>query len=270
MPKLDRVYVDANLDEYVVPFSQRSASKSLETIVRGSRVDLGDEPTVRMFCHWKEPKGHRTDIDLSAMMFDENWNFKEHVSWTNYHGRGGYEATHSGDIQSAPNGAAEYIDLNKKSIVKAGGRYVVMNVYSYTGQPLVDLPECFAGIMGREKPVQGEIFDARTVKQRFDLTADSSQAMPMILDLVDNKMIWADIAVKNAGRHRSVHNSNKSVALMGKALSRMADFKPNIGELLRLHGEARGVLVEKPELADTVFDASVSKDTEKIMSEFLT
>ena len=112
---LGKVYIDERLKNYLVPFSQRSASKALRTIVRGSKVAMptgGD--TIRFFIWWKEGQvnGRHTgtvDIDLSAVMYDSNWNYLEHISYTNLKSAK-YQAAHSGDIVSAPKGACEFID----------------------------------------------------------------------------------------------------------------------------------------------------------------
>lgn len=267
LPKLGKVYVGPELSEFVVPSSQRSASKSLVTITRGSRISMPEENTIRMFAYWKQPTGIRTDVDLSAIMFDSGWNHKAHLSYTNYHS---YKCVHSGDIQSAPNGAAEFIDIDRGACIENGVRYVAMNIYCFTGQPFVDMPESFAGIMGRNKPKSGEIFEPKTVKSRFDITADSEVAIPLILDLLDNKMIWCDLSLKKSGRYLNVESNKDNVVLMCKAMSKMADFKPNLKELINLHVRARGESVENIEESDIYFTGeSVPKQIDNIMSEFL-
>ena len=67
LPPLGKCYVDPRLKNYLVPFSQRSASKSLRTLVRGSRLPLPDCTTLRFFVWWRNGKS-RVDIDLSAAM----------------------------------------------------------------------------------------------------------------------------------------------------------------------------------------------------------
>jgi len=265
MDPLGKVYLDKNLSSYLIPANQRSASKALKTIVRGSQVSMSDETYVRMFLYWKEPAGYRTDIDLSAIMFDDEWNMKGQVSFTRLQD---LDCHHSGDITSAPNGASEFIDINKSAVMAHGVRYVAMNIYSFTAQPFVELPECFAGIMGRKKPKSGEVYDAKTVKHKFDLTAESQTAIPLILDLYTNKMIWTDINIKTRGYH--VESNTKTMKNVGQALARMVDFKTSLYHLLQLHVAARGELVETPEEAEVVFDEeNVPFETERIMSEFL-
>ncbi len=276
---LGKVYLDERLRSYLVPFSQRSASKALRTLVRGSRLPIPEGSTIRFFLWWKEgkidEKTHtgRVDIDLSAIMYDAEWQYKEHISYTNLRSAK-YRAAHSGDITSAPNGACEFIDLDIESVVKHGGRYVVMNVYSFTSHPFCNLPECYAGWMMRKEPKSGEIFDARTVVDRGDLAADTRICIPVVLDLVEQEVIWTDLALKrNMSYATNVESNSRSVAHVGRAIQSM--HKPTLYTLLDLHTRARALeVVDSPELADTVFsveeDATLSPfDVAEIMSDFL-
>ena len=268
--KLGKVYIDEKLKDYFVPFSQRSASKALKSIVRGSKVDIpSDATTIRTFVYWKEPQGNRTDTDLSAVMYDSNWNYMEHISYTNLRSAK-YKAAHSGDITSAPKGASEFIDLDLESVRKYGGRYVVFTVMSFTGQNFVDLPECFMGWMARKDVNSGEIYEAKTVKNKIDIASQSLICLPMVLDLYENKVVWADISLKSQPRWNNVENNMSGMILMGKALTTMK--KPNLYDLLMLNAEARGELCESIEDADTVFSVDngiTPYDTDIIVSQYL-
>lgn len=171
LPPLGNTYVDERLKSYHVPFSQRSASKALHTLVRGSRLPMGEGDTIRFFSWWKEGKAGgvstgRVDIDLSAVMYDSNWNYVEHISYTNLRSTK-YLAAHSGDIVSAPHGACEFIDLHIPSIIEYGGRYVVASLNSFTEQPYCNLPECFTGWMMRKKPGSGRSLSLRPLRIKW-------------------------------------------------------------------------------------------------------
>lgn len=276
LPELGKVYLDEDLKNYIVPFSQRSASKALRTVVRGSRIampELGD--TIRFFLWWKEGKvgdkeTGRVDIDLSAVMYDEEWNYKEHISYTNLKSAK-YGAAHSGDITSAPDGACEFIDLDIPSILKYGGRYVVMSLNSFTGQYYCNMPECFGGWMMRQEPQSGEIFEPKTVLDKIDVTANTKICIPVILDLQEREVLWADLALTSNPNYRNnVEGNKKGMVLMGKAMTTLV--KMNLHELFTLHIAARGSLVETIEEADTVFakDKGITPfDIETIMGEFM-
>lgn len=275
LPSLGKVYVDERMKRYNVPFSQRSASKALHTIVRGSRVPMEAGDTIRFFTWWKEgtvngiPTG-RVDIDLSAVMYDHNWQYVEHISYTNLRSSK-YRAVHSGDIVSAPKGACEFIDLHIPSIVDYGGRYIVASLHSFTMQPYCELPECFAGWMMRKKPGSGEIFEPATVANKIDVTADTKIAIPVILDLVERTVIWTDLSLT---RHpdfcNNVEGNQKGMVLIGKAMTTLQ--KPNLYDLFMLHAQARGEVVATTDQAGTIFsvDEGVTPyDIEQIMAEYL-
>jgi len=274
-PDLGKVYIDEQLQHYMVPFSQRSASKSLRTLVRGSKLPMPAGDTIRFFLWWKEgmvegKETGRTDIDLSAALYDDKWSYMEHISYTNLKSDK-YTAVHSGDIVSAPKGACEFIDLYIPSIVAYGGRYVVTTLHSYTGQVYCDLPECFAGWMMRQYPQSGEVFEPAAVVDRIDLASNTQISIPVVLDLKERAVIWCDLALaRNPNYYNNIEGHQTGVVAMGKAMTTMA--KPNLYDLFRLHALARGELVERAEEAQTVFSPQhgiTPFDVEEIMASFL-
>lgn len=269
MPSLGKVYIDAlAMARHIVPFSQRSASKALRTLVRGSRVPLaGDYNTIRLFIWWRNGD-YRTDIDLSAVGLNDNFGFVTQLAYYNLKDIGGH---HSGDIVDAPYGASEFIDIDCQAFLKRGVRYLGMIINSYTQQPYCDLPECFAGFMLRQKPNSGEIYDPCTVQAKMDLTANTQICIPAIIDLQTREIIWADLALR---RHPKLGNNAdgnmKGIQLMAYAVAKMC--KPSLYDLLSLHISARGILVNTPADADTVFSETegvTPYDTDRFLSEFL-
>lgn len=267
LPSLGDCYLDDKLEGYGVPFALRSASKSLRTLVRGSKIPLPDDCKVlRFFCWWKNGD-HRTDIDLSASLFDANFNYTGVLSYYNLKE---YGACHSGDIVDAPNGASEFIDVELSKVRESGVRYILMTLNSYTNQPYCDLPECFAGWMARNKAASGEIYEPKTVVDRVDLTADSRIAIPLIIDIVENKVIWCDLSLKSHPNfNNNVHSNLKGINLTLQSFATMN--KPNLYDLFALHIKARGNLVKSPAKAQTVF--SVENETpfrlEEIASQYM-
>lgn len=275
LPPLGKAYVDKRLKDYHVPFSQRSASKALHTLVRGSRVPMAEGDTIRFFSWWKEgrvngePTG-RVDIDLSAVMYDHDWQYVEHISYTNLRSSH-YRAVHSGDIVSAPQGACEFIDLHIPTIVQYGGRYIVATLHSYTNQPYCNLPECFVGWMMRKKPGSGEIFEPSTVANKIDVAADTQIAIPVILDLVERTVIWTDLSLtRHPHYYNNVEGNQKGMVLMGKAMTALR--KPDLYDLFMLHAKARGESVDHAEQAETIFSVEhgvTPFDIEHIMADYV-
>ncbi len=247
LPRLGKCYLDTALKDYRVPFSQRSASKSLRTLVRGSRLPMPEGNIIRFFLWWKNGSS-RTDIDLSAALYDDKFKFVDVVSYYNLKNFGGH---HSGDIVDAPNGAAEFIDLDIAKTVAGKVRYVVMSLNSFTEQPYCDLPECFAGWMSRKQSGSGEIFEPKTVIDKVDLAANTRICLPAIFDLIERKIIWCDIALKNGPSYNNVQTNLSGVSLMLRAMN--GSRKTDLYTLFDLHVRARGERVAEKEAADKIF-----------------
>jgi hypothetical protein len=267
LPPLGKCYLDERLKSYLVPFSQRSASKSLRTLVRGSRLPLPDCTTLRFFVWWKNGKS-RVDIDLSAAMYDAEFGY---VSTLAYYNLKDYGAHHSGDIVNAPKGAAELIDIDIARCLERQVRYVVMCLNSFTQQPYCDLPECFAGWMARAKPNSGEIFEPKTVIDKVDVASQTKMCLPAVFDLAGREVIWADIAITGNPRFaNNVHNNLSGVSLMLRALTQLR--KTDLYTLFALHAQARGERVSEVESADSVFsiDRGLTPfDLDRIAAEFM-
>lgn len=266
---LGKVFIDPALKDCPIPLSLRSASDGLEVVGRGTKIALTDKNTLRLFIYWVGQ-----DIDLSAAAYNEDFSQSWQISYTNLTERG-IKSCHSGDIVSAPNGAAEFIDVDMKSALKAGARYVVMNVYVFSGPTFAEHKKCYAGWMTRNSPNKNEIYDPKTVDQKIDVTSESRTAIPVVFDLKERKAIWLDMVTANRGmdgrRVNSVETNRASIIdVVEGAMS--LDNKPTLFDLFTLHAEARGEIVNDIEDAEVVFswDGDVKPtDANVILSEYL-
>lgn len=240
--------VDAALDGVVAPFTERTASRALVTLPRGSELAVPDGRTLRLFLHWMEsPTSGRTDLDLSAAMFDAEW---QHVGVCDYtHLRyAGNAAVHSGDLQDAPPplGASEFLDLDLERLGAAGVRYVVAVVYSYNNVPFGDLAEAFAGLMLRDQPAdRGPVFDPRSVEQRFDLTGSSRACVPLLIDVQTRTMRWLDVVKGVTGTHHAVWRHAHALATLAHRLTELfaSGSRVGLGELAVWQAAARAATV---------------------------
>ena len=266
---LGKVFIDPALKDCPIPLSLRSASDGLETVGRGTKIPLTDKGTLRLFIYWVGQ-----DIDLSAAAYNEDFSQSWQISYTNLR-EAGIKSCHSGDITYAPNGAAEFIDVDMASALKAGARYVVMQVYVYAGPTFAEHKKCYAGWMTRDKPNSNEIYDAKTVDQKIDVTSESRTAIPVVFDLKERKAIWLDMVTPNRGldgrRVNSVETNRASlIDIVEGAMS--LDNKPTLYDLFTMHAGARGEIVDDIEDAKTVFswDGDVKPtDASVILSEYL-
>lgn len=244
LPAADVAVLDAELDGIIAPFAERTASRALVTLPRGSELSVPDGRTLRLFLHWMESaESGRTDLDLSVALFNERW---EHIGTCAYTDLrfGNDAAVHSGDLTSAPapHGASEFVDLDLDKLAALGVRYAVAVVYSFNNIPFVRLDDAFAGLMARDEPgTTGAVFDARQVEQRYDLTSASRASVPFMLDIAGRTMRWLDVAQGVTGTHHAVHRHADDLAVLAEHLTALfaSGARVSLGELALWHAAAR-------------------------------
>ncbi|GLF98044.1 MXAN_6230/SCO0854 family RING domain-containing protein [Streptomyces yaizuensis] len=236
--------VDAALDGVIAPFAERTASRALVTLPRGSELPVPAGRTIRLFLHWMESDtSGRTDLDLSTALYNANWQHVGTCDYTNLRFARA-AAVHSGDLTSAPapQGASEFVDLDLEQLAAAGVRYLVASVYSFNNVAFDDLGEAFAGLMLRDEPgTTGEVFDARQVEQRFDLTGQARASVPMVIDVAARTMRWLDVAQGVTGTHHAVHRYADDLATLGQGLTNLftSGARVGLGELATWQAAAR-------------------------------
>lgn len=257
---LGKVYIDKALRNYTVPFSLRSAGKTMTAVSRGSRIAIDDSvKIIRPFIWWTNTKNDIIDVDLSVAVFADNWDCLEHVSYSNLKSEK-FGMYHSGDITNGGpvdgEGAAEFIDLDIDKALGAGARYAVFNVYNFSNELFSKMEHAAFGFMTRENMESGEIFESSTVKQRMDLSSATTTCIPVIFDLKERVFIWCDMAltadhVRAGYGGINVESNLPSVVVTCKA---MVDVKkPNLYDLLMFNVKARGIITANPDEADIRF-----------------
>lgn len=276
---MGNVYLSEEFKNYVVPFSQRSASKSLKTVVRGSTFSIPESTKVlRGFIWWTNTESQRIDLDLSTTFFDNEWQYMDHVSYTNLKSSK-FNSYHSGDIVNGGDvngdGVSEFVDINIIDASNNGVRYVVFQVYGFYCPSFAKLPHAMFGWMNREDVNSGEIYEPKTVEQKMDLTSDTVVSIPVIFDCVDRKVIWCDMNISLNGVKRHCGGNNLESNLMGvtaTCYSMVNMKKPNLYDLINLHIQARGLRVSNKNEADMIFDVNdgiTPFDTDVFIGEYL-
>ena len=257
-----RVWIDEAIDKLVLPLQARKQSDGLLNLGRGSRIAL-TEPVIRLFVYWQQST-HTTDLDLSAMKLDDNFQFAGHVAWNHY--GSSRNIVHSGDIQSAPMGAAEFIDF-RLAYLKSG--YILPSILQYAGEKFSQLKACYAGWMNRQE-VGGDrqTFDAKTVSQKVNANRDSRTWIPFLLDIAAREIIYVDLYVKG---DRMVEK-NEHFPLLAAALASFSRAKPTFGMLARWYVRANNATLVPKEAAETTIGTcdECSIDVLKLVGEGVT
>ena len=113
------------------------------------------------------------------------------------------------------------------------------------------------------------MFEARTVRDKIDLASDTTVSIPVIIDLEERRVVWADVALKSSGWVNNVHANRDNIARLARAMVGLD--RPNLYDLFLMHAEARGESAPR-DRADTMFslhEGVTPFDTDKILSEFL-
>ncbi len=207
--------VDDALRDIIAPFNERTASPAAINLPRGSKVAIPPGKLLRMFLHWCErERGQMTDIDLSVAFYDERWQYLGVCSYYQLQCLidGVSVARSSGDLTSAPypDGASEFVDLDRAAARAEGIRYAVMVVNAYSGDPFDLLERGFAGLMLRDDP-DGHYFDPRTVALKFALQGKNGVFMPVCVDLEAATLHWLDVYATGEFAMNNVATSNRAI-----------------------------------------------------------
>ena len=260
---LGRIAVDQGLYEgYTAPVGLRSAAPGMRTAGRGTRLPLPEGETIRFFLHWRDlpeapgssgppatvnSRETRVDLDLSAFFVSEDFTRTEQIAYYNLRSTA---AVHSGDLTSAPDGAAEFIDVTLAEALRQGWRYVVMTVHSFSHHRLSEVPECWAGAMARgADPQSGEVFEASTVMQRLDLISPTFNATPFVIDLAERRLIWWDLPV-GVGEHQVANLDRSSNRVLAHLLDLLEGRRMPLAHLLGLLADD---VVDDPDETQVVF-----------------
>ncbi len=265
--KLGNVFIGEVLKKAPIPMQMRTASDGLFVMQRGTRLPLDkDKSILRFFIHWIG-----SDIDLSACFLREDLSHHSTVAYYDLRSMNGIKAASSGDITNAPapNGACEFIDIDLDSITDKNIRYVAMDVRVYRGGTFVE-QSANAGWMMRDSLAaqRSEIFDAKTLEQRITLSG-KTQTVVALFDLHEREVIWLDMEGQS-----NTFNGGNNVASNKASLKQIAEIaikskNLSLYDLLKLHAESRGNVVDKIEDADVIYDKEWIFRYTDVLSEYI-
>jgi hypothetical protein len=226
------VWIDPAVRNLVLPLQTRKQSEGLLNLARGSRIPV-TSPIVRLFVYWKQ-KETRTDLDLAVLKLGKNGDVQGRVSW-NYYSNLDDDFRFSGDLTSAPYGAAEFMDCRVEKITSP---YIFASIKKFSGEKFPDLESCYAGWMEREKAdTNFQQFDPKTVVQKVNVIRDGNTWVPFVFDVERNEIVYTDLYLTGG---RCIEN-DKHFGDLALAAIRLSENKPNYGQLLKFFLEANGI-----------------------------
>ena len=251
--KLDKVYVDPDMKLIALPLSESTSMGGYGCLPCGSRIKIPASKKLRAFTYWEKVN----DIDLSMIGLTEDGEQTE-FSWrTMFLEEPDNGILFSGDQTSGFDGGSEYFDVDlsvfKKKYPKI--KYLVCTNSVYSAIPFKDIV-CTAGYMTRDIKDSGEVFEPKTVKSSFKVTADSTTAYLFAIDIKKREFIWLNIADESMRRIAGT-----------ESIGFLADYM-NVTEIINMSdffSMLATEIVESPENADIIVsdkdgDAIFGKD----------
>ncbi|WP_338491695.1 hypothetical protein [Streptomyces sp. SJL17-4] len=213
LPSPGRLLIDPDVLDTALPLSGRAASAGFGVLPRGSVSPVEGE-LLRFFTYWRQAR-YTTDLDLSALVLDEDYGT---VTWLSYTALTDVEGRHSGDITEAPDGASEFIDLRLGAV---RGTFIVPQVYVFSGEGFDEVAEGFFGYMLREAEQKGRPFEPRTVRMKSDLRGPGKVALPLAFRRDDEgrwHAHWLHLYLRGAPSANRVEGHRVTISVVMRAL----------------------------------------------------
>jgi hypothetical protein len=182
------------------------------------------------------------DLDLSATFIGKN-----ETTLVSFHNLRFENNLHSGDVRHHKGPCAEYIDIDIADTLTKGYRYVMVDVRNYNGRSLASVESVF-GLMEREYPESNRLWYPQTIANTQMLQSESTNTLVTILDLQTKEYIFID--EDTDGRPVASLDISNVIDVINHYSKLPA---VSVFDILLLHTEARGMLIENKEDADTCF-----------------
>ena len=280
LPYLGKIYVDPSICGYTVPLDLREMNVSdLKIIGRGSGFSYSDADFLFPYVHWTNGKDRtRYDIDLSMVFLSEQLT-KLNIPSCSYMEetvRGSYDPTeapiavHSGDFTNGGSyegvGVTECISLNLSMAKAHGVRYCAVMLHDYTKESFSNDHTFFGiqymkhdpetdlqSILMTQNPILFQLDKGTEVLQANITSRGISSLTTVLIDLVEQMIYWVDLDLGSLDI-APINNVNKTY---GQSVNQLQAFlnRPYLfcEDLIRLHTNVRGIVVDDPSIADVIF-----------------
>lgn len=255
---MGKVYVDPRYKNIPMPKDTKDETKTDRPISRGTKFDIPrDVQCLRVF---KYSEGSNGFMDVSAAVYDKDLKMDKDnsINWQQLRSDVG---VHSGDQYTAYSGVSEFIDVDLDKLEREHPQgYVAFELHAWSSGGM-DSGTVMFGFMPREAPSSGEIYEPSTVETAYELRTSASATIPMIYDIENRQMIWADRDVRpdfdnrygviNNSSSLTIHSTERNAG--NEIYNVLHRENPSMYDVLTANAEARGELVSDPREADIVF-----------------
>lgn len=257
--EINSIYISDIFNYLAVPRNMRDSADGFKVIPRNSRFTLQESTThFRPFVWWTNPgDDSRLDIDLSASLYDEDFKYLTHCSYTNIK-CDDYGMYHSGDIVNGGDfegeGVTESIDINIPDLGKTGCKYVVFSIHAFTNHLFSGLEHLKFGFMELDNVSydNGVVIQPDKVNMLFNSTADANTIITVVYNVEDRTITWVDKLCKDSLGYRNVENKADFISAI---LQSTTDKHMSWISIIMYHVLANGLkIVSSKEEADYVFD----------------
>lgn len=262
------VYISESMADYRIPTDLRDINDSLHPLTFWSSIKATINWNIRRFFIWwtnneENNKDYydywRIDNDLWCLFLDKDYK-PVWATWRNtrYRDKKDWAFIFSWDIidwwNINWNWVSEYIDCDLEKLKKQWIRYIVPNITCFTWQKFCDQTHAMFWVMERDSFDLWWIYEPKSVKQKFDLISNSTQNIPMVFDVDENRIIWIDRSMPSSMRINiawsQLDTITESWALAKKAIeSQIATLK----DLISANAKSRWHIVENYKDADIIF-----------------
>ena len=132
-----------------------------------------------------------------------------------------------------------------------------MNVFVYQGLTFFEHKKCYVGWMSRNRPNSNEIYEPKTVIEKFNLNQKSKNSIPIVFDLKEREFIYTDISMKkniSNGNYSGNNVESNRAGIEDILYATVHQKKMNLYNLFEDHTMVRSnMLVDNKESADFTF-----------------
>jgi len=238
LDKLGNVYIDSELKKIPVPTNMKTLQDAKKVVIRGTRIPLQTTKKVlRPYIHWTAG----VDLDISVAFIDTEKNETTYCSYSRMNPHP--SILHSGDVRPRVKGEwAEYIDINLDTCPY---KYSLVQVHNFDGGSLDDVG-AVVGFMERDNLQSSLKWKPNTIENSFRVSSKGSTVNLFIIDFETMEWILIDEDVDGLPM-----TDDGSILKYVEGLSK--EPKLSVYDVLSMHTEARGTLVEKEEDGDVKF-----------------